>query len=67
VENMLLTAEMMARAALMRTETRGAHYRKDFPKADNKNWFVNIVIKQENGKLVFKKVPVVVTLIKPEA
>ena len=67
VENMVLTAEMIAKAALMREETRGAHYRKDFPKTDNKNWFVNIVIKQENGKMTFKKVPVVVTLLKPEA
>lgn len=67
VENMVLTADMIARAALMREETRGAHYRKDFPKADNKNWFVNIVIKQENGKMTFKKIPVVVTLLKPEA
>jgi succinate dehydrogenase/fumarate reductase flavoprotein subunit len=67
VENMVLTAEMMARAALMREETRGAHYRKDLPKTDNKNWFVNIVIKQENGKMMFKKVPVVMTLLKPGA
>ncbi|RLI44906.1 fumarate reductase/succinate dehydrogenase flavoprotein subunit, partial [Candidatus Bathyarchaeota archaeon] len=66
VENMVLTSEMIARAALMREETRGAHYRKDFPKTDNENWFVNIVIKQENGKMTFRKVPVVVTLLKPE-
>ena len=63
---MVLTAEMIARAALMREESRGAHYRKDFPKTDNKTWFVNIVIKQENGEMMFKKVPVVVTMLKPE-
>ncbi len=67
VENMVLTAEMIAKAALMREETRGAHYRKDFPKIDNKNWFVSILIKQEKGKMTFKKIPVVVTLLKPEA
>jgi succinate dehydrogenase/fumarate reductase flavoprotein subunit len=66
VENMVLTAEMIARAALMREESRGAHYRRDFPKTDNKNWFVNIVIKQENGEMTFKKPPVVVTMLKPE-
>jgi fumarate reductase (CoM/CoB) subunit A len=66
VENMVLTAEMIARAALMREESRGAHYRRDFPKTDNKNWFVNIVIKQENGEMTFKKLPVVVTMLKPE-
>ncbi len=67
VENMVVVAEMITKAALMREETRGAHYRKDFPKIDNKNWFVNIVIKQENGKMTFKKIPVVVTLLKLEA
>jgi succinate dehydrogenase/fumarate reductase flavoprotein subunit len=67
VENMVLTAEMIARAALMREESRGAHYRKDFPKTDNQNWFVNIIIKRERGEMAFKKVPVVVTMLKPEA
>jgi fumarate reductase (CoM/CoB) subunit A len=66
VENMVLTAEMIAKAALMREESRGAHYRRDFPKTDNKNWFVNIIIKQENGKMTFRKKPVVVTMLKPE-
>ncbi len=66
VENLVLTAEMIARAALMREESRGAHYRRDFPETDNKNWFANIVIKQENDRMTFKKVPVVVTILKPE-
>ena len=67
VENMVLMAEMVSRAALMREESRGAHYRKDFPKIDNQNWFINIVIKQEQGKMQFTKVPVVITRLKLEA
>jgi len=59
-------AEMVAKAALMREESRGAHYRRDFPKTDNQNWFVNIVIRQERGRMMFEKVPVVTTIIKPE-
>ncbi len=65
VENMILVADAIARAALMREESRGAHYRRDFPKTDNKNWFVNITVKHENGKMTFKKIPVVVTLLRP--
>jgi len=65
VENMVLTAEMIARAALMREESRGAHFRRDFPKTDNKNWFANISVRQEKGNMTFKKNPVVVTLLKP--
>ena len=32
--NMLTAAKMIAAAALARTESRGGHYRSDFPEAD---------------------------------
>ncbi len=35
---MLLTAEAMLKSARLRTESRGAHYRSDFPKRDDENW-----------------------------
>lgn len=66
IENMVMVAETLARAALMREESRGAHYRRDFPKTDNKNWAVNIVIEKQKGKMTFQKVPVNTTLMKPE-
>jgi L-aspartate oxidase len=34
VSNILITARLIARAALAREESRGAHYRSDFPNAD---------------------------------
>jgi len=67
IENMVTTAEMVAKVALMREESRGAHYRRDFPKTDNQNWFVNIGIRQDKGKMTFEKIPVVVTSLKPGA
>ncbi len=66
IENLLLVAEMVAKAAVMREESRGAHSRRDYPKTDNKNWFVNIQIQQERGEMAFKKIPVTVTTLKPE-
>ncbi len=33
--NMLTTARLIAASALMREESRGAHYRSDFPTPDN--------------------------------
>jgi len=66
IENLVLVAEMAAKAALMRTESRGAHYRRDFPKTDNQSWFLNIIIEQKDGEMMFQKVPVVTTLMKPE-
>jgi succinate dehydrogenase/fumarate reductase flavoprotein subunit len=51
VENSLLTAELMARAALMRRESRGSHFREDYPHQDDENWRVNIIFRQEDGDL----------------
>ena len=61
VENLLTLLEAIARSALMREESRGAHYRKDFPKTDNRNWLKNIIIKNVNGKIELTTRPVVVT------
>jgi len=66
IENLVTVAEMVAKAALMREESRGAHFRRDFPKTNNQNWFVNIVVKQDKGRMVFERVPVVTTIMKPE-
>jgi fumarate reductase (CoM/CoB) subunit A len=66
IENLVTVAEMVAKVALMRTESRGAHYRRDFPKTDNQNWFTNIVIEPKDGAMSFQKVPVVATIMKPE-
>ena len=43
LSNMLLVAKLIARAALDRTESRGAHYRTDYPKSDDKNWKRHLV------------------------
>ena len=66
IQNLVTVAEMVAKAALMREESRGAHFRRDFPKTDNKNWFNNIIIRQERGEMTFTKTPVVATAMKPE-
>jgi L-aspartate oxidase len=50
-ENSLLTADLMARAALMRQESRGSHFREDFPAQDDMNWRVNILFRIEDGTL----------------
>jgi L-aspartate oxidase len=38
LQNMLLVAQLMVRAALRREESRGVHLRTDFPETDNQHW-----------------------------
>jgi L-aspartate oxidase len=44
--NFLTVATLIARAALWREESRGAHYRTDFPKTDDVNWRVHSVVRE---------------------
>ena len=41
-----------------RKESRGAHTRSDYPKKDDVNWFVNIVVKQKDGQMSLETRPV---------
>ncbi|GAE35112.1 L-aspartate oxidase [Halalkalibacter akibai] len=38
-KNMVLVAWLITNAALMRTESRGGHYRADFPERNDSRWF----------------------------
>ena len=50
LHSMLEISELLVRGAIMRKESRGAHYRSDFPKKD-KNWLKNIVFRKDDGKV----------------
>jgi len=41
--NLVTVARLIARAALRRHESRGAHYRSDFPERDDINWKAHVI------------------------
>src|SRR5215210_4815982 len=51
VKSSLVACEAIIRSSLMRQESRGAHYRSDFPKIDDERFKVNIYCRKE-GKEV---------------
>jgi L-aspartate oxidase len=43
--NFLTVATLIARSALWREESRGAHFRLDYPQTDDRNWRVHSIIR----------------------
>ncbi len=66
IENMVMTLRTIARSALLREESRGAHYRRDFPQTDNERWLRNTVVTLRGEALEFSTTPVRITSMPPE-
>lgn len=43
IQNIVLLSKLVIESALERKESRGAHFRLDFQKMDDKNWKRNII------------------------
>jgi len=48
--NMVEVAELITHASLLRNESRGCHYREDFPYTNNSQWLKTIHMRLEDGK-----------------
>ncbi|CAN5858616.1 fumarate reductase/succinate dehydrogenase flavoprotein subunit [soil metagenome] len=59
LRNMLLASEGIARSALLRTESRGAHSRLDHPAADAEWDHVNITIHRDGDSMQVQQTPAV--------
>lgn len=62
--NIVQLLKLIATSALMRKESRGAHYRRDYPIVDNENWLKNIVIRQLDDKIQINTESPLITRIK---
>ena len=67
LENMLILARVITLGAVARNESRGAHYKPDFPDRDDANWLKTTRAKWVNCDIQLTYEPVDVTLIKPRA
>jgi succinate dehydrogenase / fumarate reductase flavoprotein subunit len=65
--NMLVLARVIALGALQRNESRGAHYKPDFPERDDANWLKTTRAKWVNGEIKLTYEPVDISQIPPRA
>jgi succinate dehydrogenase/fumarate reductase flavoprotein subunit len=56
--NMALVAEMKLKSSLFRTESRGDHFREDFPRREDPDWLAWVMLKDEQGEMTLRKQPV---------
>jgi succinate dehydrogenase/fumarate reductase flavoprotein subunit len=66
MRNLLDVSEIVGISALERKESRGAHYRSDFPRKNNKEYLKNFLIKQQNGEIKVYERPTEMNRLKPE-
>ncbi len=63
--NMLILARVITLGALQRNESRGAHYKPDFPERDDANWLKTTRAKFVDGEIRLTYEPVDISQIPP--
>jgi succinate dehydrogenase / fumarate reductase, flavoprotein subunit len=67
LENMLVLSRVITLGALARNESRGAHYKPEFPDRDDANWLKTTRAKWVKCDVQLTYEPVDISLIKPRA
>jgi succinate dehydrogenase / fumarate reductase flavoprotein subunit len=58
LENMVLIAESIGIGAIARKESRGSHFRTDYPKRDDKDFLVHSLMNYMDGEISMEYIPV---------
>jgi len=64
--NVLEISGAILLGALKRTESRGAHFRTDFTKRDDKNWLKHTMVSLKDGEYKLRYSDVSITIFEPE-
>jgi succinate dehydrogenase / fumarate reductase, flavoprotein subunit len=63
---LLDVAESIVAGALAREESRGGHFREDFPQRDDENWLKHTLAYKTSGGIEMSSKPVVITRFEPK-
>jgi succinate dehydrogenase / fumarate reductase flavoprotein subunit len=66
LQSLLEIAEVIALCALNRQESRGSHFRRDFPKRDDANWLKHTLAHKKGDEIVLGYKPVTITKYPPQ-
>ena len=66
LEGLLYLSEIIARGALARQESRGSHFRSDFPRRDDAGWLKHTLAHRRGDDIALSYAPVDVSLYEPK-
>jgi len=64
---MLILAKVITLGALARNETRGAHFKPEFPERDDKNWLKTTKASYNGGSIKLEYETVDISLLPPRS
>jgi fumarate reductase flavoprotein subunit len=65
LDSLLTVSDMIVTSAMQRRESRGAHYRSDYPETDNKRYLQNVYLQRDGDGLRLWWKPVQCTRLQP--
>ena len=65
--NMLDVAETIISSSIIREESRGSHFRLDFPSRNDKDWLNHVIIQLSNSNVVSSFESVIINNIVPDS
>lgn len=66
LHNMLDVTEAVSRSAIAREESRGSHFRTDFPARDDTRFQKHLLVKQKDSTMLISEAPVTITKWQPQ-